>query len=152
MIIVCSVVVFSLLCAGALFAADMPDTNMNATHAAMIDRASTIIGMAVQDPQGEKLGSINDVTFDNTTGRVAYAVLGAGGVLGVGEKFYAIPWTALTFNAGANALILNVDKDKLKTAPSFDKNNWPDFTDQAWGASIYRFYGQQPYWTVQPSQ
>ncbi len=156
------VVVFSLLCAGALFAADYgtepamqtdtSKTNMTDTQANIMDRASKIIGMTVKDPQGEKLGSINDITFDNRTGHLAYAVLGSGGVLGMGEKFYAIPWKALSFSAVADALILNVDKDKLKNAPSFDKNNWPDFTDQAWGMQIHRFYGLQPYWQEQPAQ
>jgi len=156
------VVMFSLLCAGALYAADygtepamqndMSKTNMTDTQATMTDRASKIIGMTVQDPQGEKLGSINDITFDNHTGRVAFAVLGSGGIMGLGEKYYAVPWKALSMNTAGDALILNVDKEKLKNAPSFDKSNWPDFADRAWGMQIYRFYGQQPYWQEQPAQ
>ncbi len=143
-------VVFSLLCAGTIFAADYGNdtatTKMSDTQARITNRASTVIGMSVQDTQGEKLGTISDITFDNRTGRVTYAVLGSGGVLGISEKYYAIPWKALTFNTGRSALILDVDKDKLKTAPSFGKDNWPDFTDQAWGMQIHRFYGLQPYW------
>ena len=37
-------------------------------------------------------------------------------------------------------------KERLKEAPGFDKNNWPDFSDQAWGARIFEFYRVTPYW------
>ena len=46
-----------------------------------------------------------------------------------------------------NKLVLNVDKEKLKTAPGFDKDaKWPDFADRAWGYSIHDYYGYAPYW------
>src|SRR5215510_14826548 len=65
-----------------------------------IYRASKIIGADVENPQGEKLGDIKDVVFDPETGRVRYAVLAFGGFLGLGEKYFAVPCTALTSKAG----------------------------------------------------
>ena len=57
--------------------------------------ASKLSGGAVKNADGEKLGDIKEIMIDTQTGRVAYAVLGFGGFLGVGDKLFAIPWSAL---------------------------------------------------------
>src|SRR5262245_59933675 len=119
---------------------------------AYIYRASKIIGADVENPQGEKLGDIKDVVFDPETGRVRYAVLGFGGFLGLGEKYFAVPWTALTSKAGEKGdFILNIDKEKLKNAPGFDKNNWPNMADRSWAEQVYAYYGVKPYWEQEAS-
>ena len=65
---------------------------------------------------------------------MAYAVLSFGGFMGMGNKLFAMPWEAFEFSATENKLILNVDKEKLKTAPGFDKDGkWPDFSDTTLG-------------------
>src|SRR5215470_11451497 len=75
-----------------------------------IYRASKVIGADVENPQGEKLGDIRDIVLDPVTGRIRYAVLGSGGFLSLGEKYFAIPWAALTSKAGEKGdFILNVD-------------------------------------------
>jgi sporulation protein YlmC with PRC-barrel domain len=112
-----------------------------------LPRASKLIGADVENMQGEDLGKIEDIVLDPQDGRVAYAVLSLGGFLGIGEKYFAIPWSALTAKAGEdNTLMLNVDKEKLKNAPGFDKNNWPDMADRTWGQKIHSYYGVAPYW------
>jgi sporulation protein YlmC with PRC-barrel domain len=112
-----------------------------------IYRASKVIGADVENPQGDKLGDIKDIVLDPATGRVRYAVLASGGFLGLGEKYFVIPWEALTSKAGEKGdFILNVDKDKLKNAPGFDKNNWPNMADHNWAEQVYAFYGITPYW------
>lgn len=112
-----------------------------------IYRASKVIGADVENPQGEKLGDIRDIVLDPATGRIRYAVLGAGGFLGLGEKYFAIPWTALTSKAGEKGdFILNVDKEKLKNAPGFDKDHWPNMADRSWAEQVYAYYGAKPYW------
>jgi len=112
-----------------------------------IYRASKLIGADVENPQGEKLGDIDDIVLDPETGRIRYAVLSFGGFLGLGEKYFAIPWTALTSKAGEKGdFILNVDKEKLKNAPGFDKNNWPNMADRSWAEQVYSYYGVKPHW------
>src|SRR5919201_869381 len=59
-------------------------------------RASKLIGADVENPSGQNLGDIKDIVLDPQTGQIAYAVLGFGGFLGMGEKYFAIPWTALS--------------------------------------------------------
>ena len=112
-----------------------------------IYRASKLIGADVENPQGEKLGDIRDIVLDPATGHIRYAVLGSGGFLGLGEKYFAIPWTALTSKAGEKGdFILNVDKEKLKNAPGFDKDHWPNMADRSWAEQVYAYYGVKPYW------
>jgi sporulation protein YlmC with PRC-barrel domain len=111
--------------------------------------ASKIIGEAVINRQKEELGKIHELVIDAKDGRLAYAVLSFGGFMGMGNKFFALPWKAFEFAATENKLILNVDKEKLKAAPGFDKDGkWPDFADRTWGGSIYKYYGYDPYWNA----
>jgi hypothetical protein len=42
--------------------------------------------------------------------------------------------------------ILDVDKNTLKSAPGFDKDNWPDMSNTTWRAEVFRYYGATPYW------
>lgn len=109
--------------------------------------ASKIIGEAVVNLQNENVGKIHELVIDAKKNRVAYVVLTFGGFMGMGNKLFAIPWEAFTFSATENKLILNVDKEKLKTAPGFEKDDkWPDFSDTVWGESIYNYYDYAPPW------
>ena len=116
------------------------------TAARRVLAASTLKGDSVVNHQGEDLGNIEDLMIDLEGGRIGYAVLSFGGFLGMGDKLFAIPWDALTVDQQNQRLVLNVDKDLLKQAPGFDKDNWPDMTDPAWGAELYTYYGYRPYW------
>jgi sporulation protein YlmC with PRC-barrel domain len=108
--------------------------------------ATTLVGETVVNHQGEDLGKIEDLMVDLHTGRVAYAVLTFGGFLGVGNKLFAIPWSALMYDPTHKVFVLNVDHDRLKNAPGFDKDNWPEFADPRWATGIHSYYGAQPYW------
>ncbi|MFO0753362.1 MAG: PRC-barrel domain-containing protein [Thermodesulfovibrionales bacterium] len=121
-------------------------SSIKATGTGLLLRGSKFIGMDVKNRAGEDLGDIEDVMIDLSAGRIAYAVLSFGGFLGLGDKFFAIPPDVLEYNEVDDELILNVDKNSLENAPGFDKENWPDMADRTWGASIYNYYGRDPYW------
>jgi sporulation protein YlmC with PRC-barrel domain len=108
--------------------------------------ATQIIGDGVVNRAGESLGKIEELMLDLEKGRVAYAVLSFGGVLGMGAKLFAIPFEALKLDADRHHFTLDVDKEKLKNAPGFEKNNYPKVADRAWGTQIYNYYGYKPYW------
>src|SRR5262245_10874498 len=108
--------------------------------------ASTISKDHVKNAAGEDLGKIEDLMIDMNTGRVAYAVLSFGGFLKMGNKLFAVPWEALRVDGINKQFILNVGKTVLENAPGFDKDNWPDMADPAFGTNIYRHYGYKPYW------
>ncbi len=103
--------------------------------------ADTLIGNEVYNQAEEDLGEIKEIMLDTTDGTVRYAVLSFGGVLGIGDKLFAIPWKALTLDTENKRFILNVDKDRLETAPGFDKDNWPNMADQTWESNIHSYYG-----------
>ena len=97
-------------------------------------------GDDVKNPQGESLGDLKDLMIDTSTGKIAYGVLSFGGVLGMGNKLFAVPWDALTVDGANKQLTLNVSKERLKDAPGFDKDHWPDFADQGFAESIRTYY------------
>jgi len=108
--------------------------------------ADTLTGDKVVNLQNEDLGKIEHLMIDLGTGRIAYAVLSFGGFLGMGDKLFAIPWSALTVDTLEKRFILQVDKELLKRAPGFDKEQWPDMADRAWGTQVFKYYGAKPYW------
>ena len=108
--------------------------------------ASDVKGHKVVNKNAEDLGKVEDYMLDLETGRIAYAVLSFGGWFGVGEKLFAIPWSAFNVQLFENdlRLVLNVDKEILKKAQGFDKNQLPLSYNQL--ASVYTYYGYKPYW------
>lgn len=115
-------------------------------HAPEVLSATTIIGNDVVNQAGETLGQIEEIMIDRHTGDVAYAVLSFGGFLGLGEKYFAVPWRAMTVNTVDHNCILNVSEDRLKEAPGFDKDDWPSSANRAFLDQVYRFYEVQPYY------
>ncbi|MCC7646172.1 MULTISPECIES: PRC-barrel domain-containing protein [unclassified Janthinobacterium] len=103
--------------------------------------ADTLIGDDVYNHEDEELGDIKEIMLDMRTGQIAYAVLSFGGVLGMGDKLFAVPWERLTLDTVNKRFLLNVDKDLLKNAPGFDKDNWPDMGSEAWNQQMEAFYG-----------
>ena len=107
--------------------------------------ADTLVGNDVYNEQGEDLGDVKEIMLDMSTGRVSYAVLSFGGILGMGEKLFAVPWDALTLDTVNKRFTLNVKKDRLENAPGFDKGSWPNMADQTWAKGIHDYYGTKPY-------
>ena len=105
--------------------------------------AGTLIGEDVYNNKDEKLGDIKEFMLSVDTGSVEYAVLSYGGFLGMGEKLFAVPWNALKLDTVNKRFVLNMEKDQLKNAPGFDKNDWPDMADQSWATGIQSFYGTE---------
>jgi sporulation protein YlmC with PRC-barrel domain len=103
-------------------------------------RSDKIVGSEVINLEGERIGTIDDLVIDIDTGDIMYAVLEYGGFMGLGEKLFAVPWQSLTTVPAEGIFIIDQSKAKLKKAPGFDKNNWPDIGDRRWGEGIYEFY------------
>ena len=114
-------------------------------------KASNIIGTKVVDPKGDNLGDIKEIVIDPRTGRVAYAVVSFGGFLSLGEKLFAIPFSAFEYKVTKSDLVeseyvLNVSRKRLEAAPGFDANHWPLMTDEKWHRDLHTYYESSPYW------
>lgn len=108
--------------------------------------ADTLEGNDVVNLEGDKLGSIQNIMLDVPKGKIAYAVLSRGGILGMGDKLFAIPWSALTLDTDRKCFVLEVSSERLKQDKGFDKDDWPSMADEAWARQTYAYYEQPPYW------
>jgi sporulation protein YlmC with PRC-barrel domain len=107
--------------------------------------ASTLSGNSVRNAAGDSLGKVDEIMIDIPAGRVAYAVLSFGGFLGLGNKLFAVPWSALKVDEDEKCFVLNADKRSMENAPGFDKNEWPDMSDPDWDSEISSYYRVTPY-------
>jgi len=103
--------------------------------------ANTLLGNDVYNADGEDLGDIKEFMLDMASGRVAYAVLSFGGILGMGDKLFAVPWAALKLDTVNKRFTLNVPKASLKDAPGFNQDRWPAMSDKTWASGVHKFYG-----------
>ncbi|WOI53731.1 PRC-barrel domain-containing protein [Parvularcula sp. LCG005] len=107
---------------------------------AMLLSSSSINHDSVRNAAGEDLGEIKDLMIDTETGQVEYAVLSFGGFLGMGDKYFAVPFKSFNVDRENECMVLNVEKERLKDAPGFDKDHWPNFADAAFRSSVDSYY------------
>jgi sporulation protein YlmC with PRC-barrel domain len=101
-------------------------------HAIWTQRASDLMGRHVQTPTGEGLGDLKDIVLDEKTGATLYGVMSFGGMMGVGDKYFAIPIDDFKVEPGTASLVVQADKEQLKKASGFDKDHWPSRPAQPW--------------------
>jgi sporulation protein YlmC with PRC-barrel domain len=112
--------------------------------------AKQVQGTTVYNIALEKLGSIQDVMIDKASGRIAYAVLSFGGFLGVGDRYYPLPWEKLTYDTEMGGYVVDVDRSVLEGAPSYTDPAAASWHDDSWGRDIYTHYGVNPFWDLVP--
>lgn len=105
-----------------------------------------VVGTNVVNRVGEDYGKIESVVFDVDRGCIAYAVLAYGGWSGFGLRFYAIPWKALEIDWDRKCFVLDIDRDRLRSAPGFEQGHWPAMEDEQWARDLHAVYGLPPYW------
>lgn len=124
-------------------------TTFMRTKGGILDSAK-IVGCKVENSKGENLGKIESLMLDLSEGRILYAVLSFGGFLGMGDKLFPVPTDGLQFRVDEKGnlerCIVDLDKDVLKDAPGYDKNNLPSTADRTFARSVYTHYGYTPYW------
>jgi sporulation protein YlmC with PRC-barrel domain len=109
-------------------------------------RASELIGMDIETPQGEDIGEISDLVMEVRTGRIRYAAVTYGGFLGIGDKLFAVPFEAFQWKREADDaddyhLVLNVTQQQMEGAVGFDQDHWPNFADQNFTRDLDKRYG-----------
>ncbi|NOT76116.1 MAG: PRC-barrel domain-containing protein [Cyclobacteriaceae bacterium] len=114
--------------------------------------ATTIIGDKVYDKHDQSIGDVKDIMLNLEDGTIEYVVIEFGGFLGIGEKFFAVPFKALQLDTDRHAFILDQTRDVLENAPGFDKDHWPETNSHAmrssstyWGGFMGPNTGSVPY-------
>src|SRR5690606_26330125 len=101
--------------------------------------ADTLEDKKVIGPAGDDLGNIEHIMLHDGSGSIADAVLSFGVFLGIGEKLFAVRWSALTLDPRHKCFVLGIEKSRLKDAPGFDKDHWPAMADARWATSIHDY-------------
>ena len=100
-------------------------------------------GTDVYGVDGKKIGEIDHLMIDKISGRVTYAVISFGGLLGLGHSHYPVPWAALKYEPKLGGYITGITEEKLKDAPAFSDDAW---SDRNWEAQVHKHYNAPPYW------
>lgn len=111
-----------------------------AQKAFVVKANEDVIGKNVKNQANEDLGKVKELVLDKFTGQTSYVVLESGAILGMGGKLFAIPWKAFTYDKDKEAFILNIDKEKLKKAPGFEKDHWPEMNGTSFITSVNSFW------------
>ena len=98
--------------------------------------ASSIIGDKVHNLEGEAMGEIEDIMIDLASGKINYMIIEFGGFLGIGVKYFAIPFDMLRVNPEQKTFTFNQTRELLENAPGFDLDHWPDTN----------FHKEESYW------
>lgn len=94
--------------------------------------ASAVCGAAVFGRDGQRLGGITELMVETDTGKIAYAVLTHGGVLGLGEKLFAVPWHVIEIDAVNSQMRVEADSAALDAAVGISKDAWPTEAHADW--------------------
>jgi sporulation protein YlmC with PRC-barrel domain len=127
--------------------ASLQDTTSTAGRLIAADQVQ---GTTIYNPNGDNLGSVEDVMIDKVTGRIAYAVVGFGGFLGIGNRHYPLPWEKLSYDPAMGGYVVDLDRSVLEGAPSYADNDAVAWNDRAWDEQVYDYYGARPYWDIMP--
>ncbi len=110
----------------------------------IVKASEEVVGVSVENPQGDDLGEIKELMIDKHSGMVQFVVLDFGGFLGMGNKLFAMPWELFSYNNERNCFIIAVEKDKLEKMKGFDGEKWPNMADPTWSSNLYHQFGLTP--------
>ncbi len=121
-------------------------TTLETSETSSLIGSDKVEGTAVYRSNGDKVGAIERVMIDKRSGKVAYAVMSFGGFLGIGEDYYPLPWSLLTYSPRLEGYEVNISEQQLKGAPRYGKHESWDWSDRARERKVYDYYGVSPYW------
>jgi hypothetical protein len=121
-------------------------TKLDARESYNLIASDKVEGTAVYRSNGEKVGTIERLMIDKISGKVAYAVMSFGGFMGIGEDYYPLPWSLLTYNPKLEGYEVNISEQQLKGAPKYSRHESWDWSDPARGRKVYDYYGAPWAW------
>ncbi|MGI8434433.1 MAG: PRC-barrel domain-containing protein, partial [Nocardioidaceae bacterium] len=125
-------------------------SNDNATLYTLGDRGQTVDGSAndvrgleVKDKDGAGIGKVADLLVDDREQKVRFLLVEHGGFLGFGDTKTLVPVDAVT-KVTEHEVFINQSRERVASVPGYA----PELVDdQPYHASIYNYYGYEPYWS-----
>jgi sporulation protein YlmC with PRC-barrel domain len=109
-------------------------------------RSKKVVGTNVLDASGTKIGEVEDIVLDKLSGNVMFAVVGFGGVLGMGEKFHPVPWSTLSYDEDEGGYVVSITKEQLKSAPADSISALTQDDGTAFRDRAYEYYKAPRTW------
>lgn len=106
----------------------------------MFLRTRTLIGSDVENAEGESAGTLNNLAMALHDGTIAFAVVGTGGFLGMGQENVAIPWDAFRVTMPEEdeyTIVVDVPQDRLERAPAYEVKGWPEERHVEWARDLF---------------
>ena len=108
--------------------------------------AAKVIDTDVFDKAGKKIGEVKDIVLDKTSNNIMFAVVGFGGVLGVGEKYHPVPWSELDYQEDRDGYVVGFTKEQLAGAPAGSIEELTRDDGRAYRDRAFEYYRTEPYW------
>jgi sporulation protein YlmC with PRC-barrel domain len=95
-------------------------------------RSDQLLDTDVSNAKNESLGSVHDLVMNPKTGKIAYLIIGRGGVFGFDEAFVPVPWDDFKTTPNVGLLVLDTTKSAMDAAPTVtrEKFSMPGQFDQ----------------------
>ena len=100
-------------------------------------RAKQVLGTTVSLAGGDKVGTVDDIVFDQE-GQIEYLIVAND------NRLVTVPWQAAKFDVNAKTAQVTMTTEKYRTVPSYDATTYPEYYTPAYRAEIYRYYGLTP--------
>lgn len=106
----------------------------------VVHSTGNLIGLPVQDQQGQQIGQLQDVLIDLSQNQIGY------GIVEVEGSRHLVPWAAITSDHEGATLTLNADRQTVVAAPTAPS---PQQIDESLGRQVHEHFGVSPYWEEQ---
>lgn len=105
-------------------------------------KSSSLSGLGVANPNGEVIATVSDLIVNRGSGRVEYALLTSGAILGLGGKTIAVPYDALSFDSAHTRFSVNLTREQIEHTATFTPENWPSLEHSTWTEDL------EAWWTA----
>lgn len=99
-------------------------------HETLVE-ADTVVGSPVRNTKGQDIGKVKELLINLKDGKIAYAVVARGGILGLGEQSIAIAWSDLKVGRDEGKVVLTTNREVLEKAPRAEENKGVNTKERA---------------------
>jgi hypothetical protein len=127
----------------AAIARDVPHVSnamQTVTSSNPVITSDRVAGTDVFNPAGDSLGSIDYLVIDKRSGRIRYAVMEFGGILGMGADRFPLPWSMLRYDVDKEGYVVPLEKEQLGDAPRHPIDARPSY-DESYSRAVHEHYG-----------